>query len=154
MEVVSTMDKFDRQIVDILKNDGRCSVSDIAREVNLSRSAVNARMKKLENDNVIQGYYARVADSNASKNVCAYISLKFDLSSSDHSCESYAQSIYRIDGVQWCHSISGETDMMLYVEVESMEHLNRIRDQLHNYADLRQLMTHTVLTEFFNKQTQ
>ena len=154
MEVVSTMDKFDRQIVDILKNDGRCSVSDIAREVNLSRSAVNARMKKLESDQVIQGYYARVADTNSSKNVCAYISLKFDLSSSDHSCESYAQSIYQIDGVQWCHSISGETDMMLYVEVESMEHLNRIRDQLHRYTDLRQLMTHTVLTEFFNKQTR
>lgn len=154
MEVVSTMDKFDRQIVDILKNDGRCSVSDIAREVNLSRSAVNARMKKLESDQVIQGYYARVADTNSSKNVCAYISLKFDLSSSDHSCESYAQSIYQIDGVQWCHSISGETDMMLYVEVESMEHLNRIRDQLHSYTDLRQLMTHTVLTEFFNKQTR
>lgn len=148
------MDKFDHQIVEILKANGRCSVSDIAREVNLSRSAVNARIKKLEGDRVIQGYYARVADTTSSKNVCAYISLKFDLSSSDHSCDSYAQSIYQIEGVQWCHSISGETDMMLYVEVESMEHLNRIRDQLHNYADLRQLMTHTVLTEFFNKQNQ
>ena len=150
MEVVSTMDKFDRQIVDILKNDGRCSVSDIAREVNLSRSAVNARMKKLESDQVIQGYYARVADTNSSKNVCAYISLKFDLSSSDHSCESYAQSIYKIDGVQWCHSISGETDMMLYVEVSTMNRLNAIRDQLQQIPELRHLMTHTVLTEFFN----
>ncbi len=41
--------------------------------------------------------------------------------------------------------------MMLYVEVESMEHLNQVRDQLQSYPDLRHLMTHTVLTEFFNK---
>lgn len=146
------MDKFDRQILDILKTNARCSVSDIAREVSLSRSAVNARIKKLESDKVIKGYCALVAELNQTKNVCAYISLKFDLSSSDHSCESYANRIHSIDGVQWCHSISGETDMMLYVEVESMERLNQVRDQLQSYPDLRHLMTHTVLTEFFNKQ--
>ena len=145
------MDKFDRQIVDILKTNARCSVSDIAREVSLSRSAVNARIKKLESDKVIKGYCALVDEPNQTKNVCAYISLKFDLSSSDHSCESYANQIHGIDGVQWCHSISGETDMMLYVEVESMERLNQVRDQLQSYPELRHLMTHTVLTEFFNK---
>ncbi|MBO7911224.1 MULTISPECIES: Lrp/AsnC family transcriptional regulator [Vibrio] len=146
------MDKFDRQILDILKTNARCSVSDIARDVSLSRSAVNARIKKLESDKVITGYCAQVTEPNQTKNVCAYISLKFDMSSSDHSCESYATRIQSIDEVQWCHSISGETDMMLYVEVESMERLNQIRDQLQSYPELRHLMTHTVLTEFFNKQ--
>ena len=146
------MDKFDRQILDILKTNARCSVSDIARDVSLSRSAVNARIKKLESDKVITGYCAQVTEPNQTKNVCAYILLKFDMSSSDHSCESYAQRIESIDGVQWCHSISGETDMMLYVEVESMERLNQVRDQLQSYPDLRHLMTHTVLTEFFNKR--
>ncbi|OEF88330.1 Lrp/AsnC family transcriptional regulator [Vibrio splendidus] len=146
------MDKFDRQILDILKTNARCSVSDIARDVSLSRSAVNARIKKLESDKVITGYCAQVAEPNHTKNVCAYILLKFDMSSSDHSCESYAKQIQSIDEVQWCHSISGETDMMLYVEVESMESLNRVRDQLQRYPDLRHLMTHTVLAEFFNKQ--
>ncbi|KAB0461898.1 hypothetical protein F7Q89_15250 [Vibrio kanaloae] len=34
----------------------------------------------------------------------------------------------------------------------SMERLNQIRDQQQGYSDLRHLMTHTVLTEFFNKQ--
>lgn len=152
MERIRSMDKFDRQILDILKTNARCSVSDIARDVSLSRSAVNARIKKLESDKVITGYCAQVAEPNQTKNVCAYILLKFDMSSSDHSCESYAKRIQSIDEVQWCHSISGETDMMLYVEVESMERLNQIRDRLQSYPELRHLMTHTVLTEFFNKQ--
>ena len=145
------MDKFDRQILDILKASARSSVSDIARAVSLSRSAVNARIRKLESDKVIKGYCALVAEPNQTKNVSAYLLLKFDLSSSDHSFESYANQIHGINGVQWCHAISGETDMMLYVEVESMERLNQVRDQLQSYPELRHLMTHTVLTEFFNK---
>lgn len=144
------MDKFDRQIIEILKGDARASVSDIAREVNLSRSAVTARIKKLEQDKVILGYHAQVATPNHTNNVCAYFALKFDTSASLHSCEMYAQKIYLISGVKRCHAISGETDMMLYVEVESMAKLNAIRDELQSYPQLRHLMTHTVLKELFD----
>ncbi|GAK82634.1 transcriptional regulator AsnC family [Vibrio ponticus] len=80
----------------------------------------------------------------------AYLALKFDTSSSTQHCESYAAQIYEIEGVKWSHAISGETDMMLYVEVSTMEQLNSIRNQLHQIPDLHQLTTHTVLTEFFN----
>ncbi|WP_070971956.1 Lrp/AsnC family transcriptional regulator [Vibrio sonorensis] len=148
------MDKFDQRILDILHCDARKSVSDIAREVNLSRSAVTARIKKLEDDKVILGYHANIAKKEEVKNVCAYLALKYDTSKSQRHCEKYSQRIYEIDGVKWCHAISGETDMMLYVEVDSMARLNEIRDELHTLPELRHLMTHTVLTEFFNTTRQ
>lgn len=144
------MDKFDQQIIDILKLNARASVSDIARQVNLSRSAVTARVQKLESEKVILGYHADVAKKDNIELIKAYLALKFDMSSSTQYCETYAEHIYQIDGVKWCHAISGETDMMLYVEVETMTQLNAIRDELQKIPELRHLMTHTVLTEFFN----
>lgn len=39
------MDKFDKQLLTILRNDARSSVTDMAKAVNLSRSAVTARIK-------------------------------------------------------------------------------------------------------------
>ncbi|MEF1285119.1 Lrp/AsnC family transcriptional regulator [Vibrio sp. M250220] len=144
------MDKFDQQILNILKLNARASVSDIARQVNLSRSAVTARIQKLESEKVILGYHAEVAKKESTELIKAYLALKFDMSSSTQYCETYADQIYQIDGVKWCHAISGETDMMLYVEVETMTQLNAIRDQLQKIPELRHLMTHTVLTEFFN----
>lgn len=144
------MDKFDQQIIDSLKVNARASVSDIARQVNLSRSAVTARIQKLEAEKVILGYHAQVAKNDNTERIKAYLALKFDTSSSTQYCEAYAEKIYQIDGVKWCHAISGETDMMLYVEVETMTQLNAIRDQLQKIPELRHLMTHTVLTEFFN----
>lgn len=147
------MDQFDSKIVAILKDNARMSVSDIARQVNLSRSAVTARIQKLENEGVILGYHANVRQSGQSSLIKAYLALKFDTSSSTKFCESYAAKIYQIDGVKWSHAISGETDMMLYVETPTMESLNDIRNQLHRFPELRHLTTHTVLTEFFNTLT-
>ncbi|MDN3612552.1 Lrp/AsnC family transcriptional regulator [Vibrio ostreicida] len=143
------MDKFDQQILSILKQHARASISDIARQVNLSRSAVTARIQRLETDKVILGYHANVPHEEGEV-IQAYIALKFDTSATTQYCESYASQIYQIDGVKWCHAISGETDMMLFVEAQSMTQLNAIRDQLQLLPDLRHLMTHTVLSEFFN----
>ncbi|EHH2479044.1 Lrp/AsnC family transcriptional regulator [Vibrio vulnificus] len=144
------MDKFDKQLLTILRNDARSSVTDMAKAVNLSRSAVTARIKKLESDGVILGYHADIAEEKASEKIAAYLALKFDTSASSHHCEAYAKEIYLIDGVKFCHAISGETDMMLYVEVTTMTRLNQIREQLQAFPELKHVITHTVLTEFFN----
>lgn len=47
------MDKFDHQIIDLLRQNARLSITEISEQVSLSRSAVTARIKKLENDQVI-----------------------------------------------------------------------------------------------------
>ncbi|MFB1074374.1 Lrp/AsnC family transcriptional regulator [Vibrio diabolicus] len=143
------MDKFDHKIVDLLRHNARLSVTEIADKVNLSRSAVTARIRKLEHDKVILGYHAEIASSGGDS-ICAYFALKFDKSTSTYYCESYADELYKIDGVKWCHAISGETDMMVFVEVPTITRLNEIRDQIQRYPELRHLMTHTVLAEFFN----
>ncbi|WP_339387084.1 Lrp/AsnC family transcriptional regulator [Vibrio caribbeanicus] len=144
------MDKFDRRITEILRSNARASVSEIARAVSLSRTAVTARIQKLEKEKIILGYHADIVAEEKTEQIKAYMALKFDMSRTTQYCETYADLIYKIDGVKWCHAISGETDMMLYVEVDTMTQLNTIRDELQQIPELRHLMTHTVLTEFFN----
>jgi DNA-binding Lrp family transcriptional regulator len=144
------MDKFDYQIIEILKHGARTSVSDIARQVSLSRTAVTARIQKLECEGVILGYHANIAlDEQQGEPIRAYLALKFDTTNARHHCEAYSKDIYHIRGVKHCHSISGETDMMLYVEADSMSHLNTIINELQQFPELRHLITHTVLAEHF-----
>ncbi|CAM3745335.1 Leucine-responsive regulatory protein [Vibrio aerogenes CECT 7868] len=145
------MDKFDQHIIQILSADARCSVSEIAKQVSLSRSAVTARIKRLEEERIITGYHAQISSRDTSAEICAYLALKFDTSSSNtHDCTTYAKSLSQIDGIRWCHGISGETDLMLYVQVPGMRRLKEIIDMIHQYPHLRQLVTHTVINEFFN----
>ncbi|MDW6005287.1 Lrp/AsnC family transcriptional regulator [Vibrio mangrovi] len=151
------MDKFDQHIIEILRTNARTPVSDIAKAVNLSRSAVTARIKKLEQTQVIVGYRAEISvgtPEDEQPMICAYLALKFDTSSGTHQCADYARSLEDIQGVQWCHGISGETDLILYVAVPTMARLREIRDTIQTYPHLRQLVTHTVINEFFNHLTQ
>lgn len=55
------MDTFDQQILALLRADARFPVSQIARAVNLSRSAVSERVRQLEHSGVNSGYLAQVA---------------------------------------------------------------------------------------------
>jgi Lrp/AsnC family leucine-responsive transcriptional regulator len=46
------IDKIDDQIIRILAKNGRITLSDLAKEVNLSISPCQARLKKLEEKNI------------------------------------------------------------------------------------------------------
>jgi DNA-binding Lrp family transcriptional regulator len=50
------MDDIDQRLIQLLRHDGRRSVSDLAIELDLSRATVRARMEKLERAGEIVGY--------------------------------------------------------------------------------------------------
>ena len=56
------MDKFDKAIINELRQDARQSISTIADRVSLSRSAVTERIKKLETSGVIRGYQVLLSE--------------------------------------------------------------------------------------------
>ena len=56
----SDLDRFDRAILNVLSEDGRISIADLARRIGLSKSPTQARLRRLEKDKVITGYRALV----------------------------------------------------------------------------------------------
>lgn len=58
--VAIRLDEVDRQILRLLQSDARITREQIARKLRLSKSAVQYRIKKLEESRIIEGYYARV----------------------------------------------------------------------------------------------
>jgi Lrp/AsnC family leucine-responsive transcriptional regulator len=54
------LDKIDLHILSILQDDGRIVMKDLAERVGLSLTPCIERVKRMERDGVIAGYYARV----------------------------------------------------------------------------------------------
>ena len=48
------MDKIDLKIIEILKENSKSSMKDIGNKVNLTGQAVNLRIAKLEEQNIIK----------------------------------------------------------------------------------------------------
>lgn len=137
------MDKFDRQIIALLRQDARTSVSQIAREVNLSRSAVGERIRQLEQAGVIQGYHAQVAEPG-SGGVKAFLELFYK----DGRCQDYVERMRVFPEIRQCCGISGETDMLVQVEAASMARLAEIRGEIESYPGMQRVKTHMVVNEW------
>ncbi len=137
------LDKFDQQILALLRNDARMAVTAIAREVCLSRTAVSDRIRQLEERGIIRGYHAVVSDG-ATPVVRAYLELCYN----ESRCETYVDRIRAFPEVKRCSGISGDTDMLVYLETASMERLIEIRAAIENFHKMVRVKTHIVLKEW------
>ncbi|WP_417660258.1 Lrp/AsnC family transcriptional regulator [Pseudomonas sp.] len=137
------MDKFDQQIISLLRGDARLSVSQIAREINLSRSAVGERIRQLENNGTILGYHAHLVEPEAVA-VKAYLELFY----SGGRCENYAERMRAFSEVRRCSGISGETDMLVYIEAPSMQRFSEIRGEIENYPGMQKVKTHVIVKDW------
>ena len=56
----------DEQLLSLLREDARASTAEIARRLGLSRTTVQNRITRLEQEGVIRGYTVRVDDESGS----------------------------------------------------------------------------------------
>lgn len=137
------VDKFDQQILALLRADARLAVSQIAREINLSRSAVGERIRQLEQSGIISGYHARIA-APGDAGIKAYLELFYQ----GGRCEHYVERMRVFPEVRRCSGISGETDMLVYLEAASMQRFSEIRGQIENFPGMQKVKTHVVVKDW------
>lgn len=139
------MDKFDTAIINCLRQNARQSVSHIAEQVSLSRSAIAERIKKLEQSGVIRGYQVLLSESQK-EGVSAYFEIQ-------HQCSHCADVVHvfqAIPEVITCRGISGDMDLLVYVQTPSMRRLHEIREYIDAHSDITKIKTHIVMSEWIN----
>ncbi|REE68708.1 DNA-binding Lrp family transcriptional regulator [Paenibacillus taihuensis] len=72
------IDDIDRQIIRLLNKDGRMSYTDLAKEVGLSRVAVQARVATLMESGVIERFSAVVNPEKLGINVSAFFNVEVE----------------------------------------------------------------------------
>lgn len=123
------MDEYNLKILNMLQNSGRISHSEISSVIGLSVPAITCRIKKLEKEGIIAGYYTKIDAKKMGKDVTAFINVKIN---HPKVYTSFVNSISKIEEVQECHHIIGEFDYLLKVKTENtstLEYLisNKIR---------------------------
>jgi Lrp/AsnC family transcriptional regulator, leucine-responsive regulatory protein len=124
------MESLDRNIVQILAQDGRISFADLGRQVGLSTSAVHQRVKRLEERGIIKGYRAVIDYPSVGLPMTALMSVTpFDPSAPDDIPERLAD----IEEIVACWSVAGDEYYILLIRVgrpqDLEELLARIRQQ-------------------------
>lgn len=119
------LDDTDRLLIRELVADGRATLSTLAEKANLSVSAVQSRVRRLEARGVITGYTAKVDPEAFGQLLSAFVAITpLDPSQPDDA----PSRLRHIGAIESCHSVAGEESYILFVRVASprqLEHLLR-----------------------------
>ena len=115
------LDRFDREILAVLQQDGRISNQDLADRIGLSPSPCLRRVRTLEESGLITGYRAMLDAKKLGLSLMALIGISMD----QHTPERFANlesSIAEIPEILECLLITGQqSDYQLKVVVRDMD---------------------------------
>ncbi len=120
------LDPIDHRLLHELREDARCPVALLARKVGLSRTAVQARLTRLERDGVIAGYTLRTGEAHERSQVRAHVMLTVGPKLTG----AVEAALRRVPEVRSLLSVSGGFDMIAIVQAESIERLDSLIDAI------------------------
>ncbi|CDF80146.1 transcriptional regulator, AsnC family [Formosa agariphila KMM 3901] len=112
-------DAIDKQLITLLQTDSKQTNKALSTQLNLSVTAVYERIKKLENQGVINRYVALVNKDEVQKSFVAYCHIKLVKHSQVYVVQ-FEKEVANLDEVMECYHISGDYDYLLKVMVEDM----------------------------------
>lgn len=120
------LDRIDRQILDVLQQDGRINNQDLADKVGLSPSPCLRRVRALEDAGLIAGYRALLDAKKLGLSLMALVHISMDV----HTPERFANfeaAIHVLPEVLECLLITGQAaDYQLKIVVRDMEHFQAL----------------------------
>lgn len=134
------LDDIDRRLIALLQDNARLPTVQLAKTVGLSRSAVQERIARLEGSGVIAQYTVRLGSGG--EPLRAWLLLRY---ADGFSCDDVMPQLEALPQVQACHSVTGETDMLVLVRAETPSMLSDVREAIAGFKGIDGVTTLPVL---------
>ena len=146
MNVNNKLDDIDKQILNILQENGRITNAELANRVGMSPPPMLERVRKLENKGIIKKYVALIDPDSVSKGTMALVSVSLDRHRI-RSIDQFTQAIDTLPEVMECYHITGEDDYLLKVAVKDInEYEDFILKKLTKLPALSKIKTSFILS--------
>jgi Lrp/AsnC family transcriptional regulator, leucine-responsive regulatory protein len=139
------MDSFDYKILKALQSNARASLQEISAQVGLSSSPCWSRIKRMEEEGVIQGYSVRLNAEALGFKDTVLVQVTLD-SHSDNTLEKFGQALAQIPEIVEAFLVSGDYDYLLRVVVRDTKDYERLlRETLYKIKGIRHSRSSFVL---------
>jgi DNA-binding Lrp family transcriptional regulator len=138
------MDATDRRLVELLREDGRSSVNELAERSGVSRANAYHRLARLRSSGVITGFTVRTDPRKAGLNLAALVMVNVE----QHSWRSVLDELRHLPGAHYVALTTGPFDFVVLVRVADVDALRHVvLERLHSLAGVRSTQTMFVLEE-------
>ena len=119
------LDRFDRAILRTVAADGRISITELARQVGLSKSPTQARLKRLEAAGVIMGYRAQIDPIRLGQDHVSFVEVRLHVTR-ETALGAFNAAVLSVPGIGQAHMIAGNFDYLLKIRTQRMSDYGRV----------------------------
>lgn len=116
------IDNKDAHILELLQQNSKVTVSQLARRIGMPATTIHNRIKRLERQGIISGYCVKVDHKKLGMPICAYVLVDIDY-------EMHYEVVAKLKSmpfIERMESVTGGTDIILTVRAKSPDELSRI----------------------------
>ncbi len=138
------LDDLDRALLALLTADGRATMAELGRGVGLSRTAVLARVQRLERTGIIRGYRAEIVLPDEPHTHRARVGIVIRTPD----VGGYVRRLVALDGVREVETVAGEYDLVALLAAPSAEELDSVLDVISGWRETVRTTTWVVLRRY------
>tara|TARA_Y100000588_G_scaffold68623_1_gene69878 strand:+ start:79 stop:552 length:474 start_codon:yes stop_codon:yes gene_type:complete len=143
---VCAMDRIDKHLLELLQRDGRLTIAELADLVGLSPSPCARRIKRLEQNGIIDSY--RVSLSRSHVGIAMSVFVEVSLSNhQEKSINEFEHAIVEMEEVISCHVVSGAYDYLLEVVSENLNAYESFTRKLQRLENVKDIHTHLAIRQ-------
>jgi DNA-binding Lrp family transcriptional regulator len=143
------LDEIDTKILHILQKDCRKSLDEISKTINVPKSTVYYRIKRMESLGVIEGYYAKVNPKMLGNEYFTITLVKAKYGPGYH--KKIGEILSKIDGVWAVYYVLGEYDFVVLARAKDRESFVRnILEKFINHEEIERTNT-IVIVDIINE---
>ncbi len=136
------IDKLDEEIIAILRLDARESIASIARELKTSRSTVQDRLRRLEDNQTIKGYSVDLDSALGENRIRAFVTVAVE----PQKTAMIVSELKTMNPVNAVHSVSGKYDLHVEMGTADTSEMDRTIDRLTEIPGVLRTETSIVLS--------
>jgi DNA-binding Lrp family transcriptional regulator len=133
------MDEKDKEIIKILKDDGRAGYIDIGKKIGLSEGAIRKRIKALAETNVIRKFTVKICAAEGSEAI-ALLSVNPSLPT-----QEVSKRIQAIPNVETTYEVTGEYDIIAVIGGMNVVEVNECIEKIRRVEGIMKTNTMIVL---------
>ncbi|AOA57503.1 Lrp/AsnC family transcriptional regulator [Acinetobacter larvae] len=136
------MNNTDSQILGLLQENARISITELSQRVKVSRATIQKRISWMEMHGIIDGYTVRLKRDYEVDGIRAWMSIMVEGAKATD-----VVKMLRLDpAVQSLHSTNGKWDLLLELKSPNLEKFDQILDRIRTIPGIYNTETNILLT--------
>lgn len=138
------MDDIDKKLIALLRVDARISVATLALKLGIARNTVTARLRKLEDEQVIVGYTVQLRPESDPNQIRAWMGVQVD----GNRTHEVIASLLGEPGAVALHDTNGRWDLLAEVQASSPAELSKVLERVRLIKGIRHTETSILLKTY------